>query len=193
MNKKGFTMAELLIVVAIIAVLVAVSVPVFTQLLNNDDKSKGEDTRSTADNAKIEKYELNINNNSQLDVGDKVTINVTLAGKKVEDFTLTSSNESIISIDGNKIVGVAVGKSYITVKHGNLSKKMKFTVRPSSKKDDPAPAPEPEPEPEPEPAPAPEQVEAPYDDVPPDPPVDSNPEPEQPVELDPVSIGEYYQ
>lgn len=33
LNKKGFTLAELLIVVAIIAVLVAVSIPVFTSQL----------------------------------------------------------------------------------------------------------------------------------------------------------------
>lgn len=35
LNKKGFTLAELLIVVAIIAVLVAVSIPIFTSQLNN--------------------------------------------------------------------------------------------------------------------------------------------------------------
>ncbi len=33
MNKKGFTLAELLIVVAIIAVLVAIAIPIFTSLL----------------------------------------------------------------------------------------------------------------------------------------------------------------
>ena len=33
MNKKGFTLAELLIVVAIIAVLVAIAIPVFTAQL----------------------------------------------------------------------------------------------------------------------------------------------------------------
>lgn len=37
LNKKGFTMAELLIVVAIIAVLVAIAIPVFTTQL---EKSK---------------------------------------------------------------------------------------------------------------------------------------------------------
>ena len=37
MNKKGFTLAELLIVVAIIAVLVAIAIPVFNAQL---DKSK---------------------------------------------------------------------------------------------------------------------------------------------------------
>ena len=36
-NKKGFTLAELLIVVAIIAVLVAISIPIFTAQL---EKSK---------------------------------------------------------------------------------------------------------------------------------------------------------
>lgn len=34
-NKKGFTLAELLIVVAIIAVLVAIAIPVFTKQLHN--------------------------------------------------------------------------------------------------------------------------------------------------------------
>ena len=34
LNKKGFTLAELLIVVAIIAVLVAISIPIFTAQLN---------------------------------------------------------------------------------------------------------------------------------------------------------------
>lgn len=34
-NKKGFTLAELLIVVAIIAVLVAISVPIFTSQLDS--------------------------------------------------------------------------------------------------------------------------------------------------------------
>ena len=33
LNKKGFTLAELLIVVAIIAVLVAISIPIFTKQL----------------------------------------------------------------------------------------------------------------------------------------------------------------
>lgn len=34
LNKKGFTLAELLVVVAIIAILVAVSIPIFTGKLN---------------------------------------------------------------------------------------------------------------------------------------------------------------
>lgn len=39
LNKKGFTLAELLIVVAIIAILVAVSIPIFTSRLNEAKRS----------------------------------------------------------------------------------------------------------------------------------------------------------
>ena len=39
LNKKGFTMAELLIVVAIIAVLVAIAIPVFTRQLEKSRDS----------------------------------------------------------------------------------------------------------------------------------------------------------
>lgn len=42
LNKKGFTLAELLIVVAIIAVLVAISIPVFTSQLEKARESTDE-------------------------------------------------------------------------------------------------------------------------------------------------------
>ena len=47
-NKKGFTLAELLIVVAIIAVLVAISIPIFTSQL--------EKSREATDAANIRDY-----------------------------------------------------------------------------------------------------------------------------------------
>ena len=47
MNKKGFTLAELLIVVAIIAVLVAIAIPVFTaQLEKSRDATSVANIRS---------------------------------------------------------------------------------------------------------------------------------------------------
>ena len=42
MNKKGFTLAELLIVVAIIAVLVAIAIPVFTAQLTKSKEAADE-------------------------------------------------------------------------------------------------------------------------------------------------------
>lgn len=42
MNKKGFTLAELLIVVAIIAVLVAISIPIFTTQLEKSREATDE-------------------------------------------------------------------------------------------------------------------------------------------------------
>ena len=42
MNKKGFTLAELLIVVAIIAVLVAIAIPVFTAQLEKSREATDE-------------------------------------------------------------------------------------------------------------------------------------------------------
>lgn len=47
-NRKGFTLAELLIVVAIIAVLVAIAIPVFTKQLHN--------AKASADMANLRAY-----------------------------------------------------------------------------------------------------------------------------------------
>lgn len=55
-NKKGFTLAELLIVVAIIAILVAISIPVFTGQLNKAKKSTDEANERAAKAAAINEY-----------------------------------------------------------------------------------------------------------------------------------------
>lgn len=55
-EKKGFTLAELLIVVAIIAVLVAVSIPIFTAKLNDAKKSTDEANERAAKSAATAEY-----------------------------------------------------------------------------------------------------------------------------------------
>ena len=62
-NRKGFTLAELLIVVAIIAVLVAIAIPVFTTQLHN--------ARVAADQANLRAYYAEL----QLDFQERGKVN----------------------------------------------------------------------------------------------------------------------
>ena len=66
-NKKGFTLAELLIVVAIIAVLVAIAIPIFTTQL--------ERSRETADIANVRSAYADAVS-EYLTTGDEVTVTV---------------------------------------------------------------------------------------------------------------------
>ena len=91
MNKKGFTLAELLIVVAIIAVLVAIAVPVFSAQL---DKSKLATATANA-RSKYAEYVTNC-------MADTVTANVTDMGTSMGDIE-------------SKGCTVTVGESAITI------------------------------------------------------------------------------
>jgi len=84
LNKKGFTLAELLIVVAIIAVLVAISIPIFTAQLNKAKYAADEaNARSiysemVADylaNGGEQKLKLN-NDTSDVTINDKGSVTV---------------------------------------------------------------------------------------------------------------------
>ena len=55
-EKKGFTLAELLIVVAIIGVLVAISVPIFTSQLSKSRKATNQANIRSAQAAAVAKY-----------------------------------------------------------------------------------------------------------------------------------------
>lgn len=80
-NKKGFTLAELLIVVAIIAVLVAVAIPVFTSQLETAKERTDEANVRSAYGEAVSAY-----------LGDGSTDSVSLGG-----VTYT------VSADGGKV------------------------------------------------------------------------------------------
>ena len=75
-NKKGFTLAELLIVVAIIAVLVAIAIPVFTNQLEKSREATDMANVRSAYAAVITKY---------LDDGEEGTATVN-ASQKVDNW-----------------------------------------------------------------------------------------------------------
>ncbi len=105
LNKKGFTLAELLIVVAIIAVLVAIAIPVFTsQLEKAREATDAANLRAAYAEAAVKVLE------SETDVESKpVEIKQTtagwvsnvkdIAGVKVEDDAVLKA-----AVSGQKIV-----------------------------------------------------------------------------------------
>lgn len=85
LNKKGFTLAELLIVVAIIAVLVAIAIPIFTsQLEKSRDAVTVANLRSAYAEASTTKLTGENTGNAQLNKDDgTVTVsNVVAKGEK---------------------------------------------------------------------------------------------------------------
>ena len=102
-NKKGFTLAELLIVVAIIAVLVAISIPIFTtQLEKARDAADAANLRSAYAEAAVEVLESENGCTS-----DAVTITGTTAGfTNIDDIAgVNPAKDDVLkaAIKGDKI------------------------------------------------------------------------------------------
>ena len=95
-NKKGFTLAELLIVVAIIGVLVAISIPIFTSQL--------EKAREATDEANIRSIYAQLS-------ADVLTENTTIDAKKDKDVCPAAATYSVTK-DGTtgNITGTATYK-----------------------------------------------------------------------------------
>lgn len=124
-NKKGFTLAELLVVVAIIAVLVAVSIPIFTSKLEKAREATDIANMRAAKAAAVTAYlsEDKINNTQ---VGSTQTAAVTLYydaqnGKLVDavtDIKAYGKGTTATGDTNNTFMGYAPSKAasaYITV------------------------------------------------------------------------------
>ena len=98
-NRRGFTLAELLIVVAIIAVLVAIAIPVFTKQLHN--------AKASADMANLRAYyaELQADFLANGKVRDDLEVQVT--GSLVANKKYKHLDNSISEINLGSVVFVA--------------------------------------------------------------------------------------
>ena len=122
-NKKGFTLAELLIVVAIIAVLVAISIPIF-----NSQLEKSRDAVSVA-NLRAAYAEATTEYLSDGKTGDaKITEEVALKGKKADEFSgLTSELPFVIDGSLEKKDGTA-GNVTVTFSYADSTGKWTASV-----------------------------------------------------------------
>ena len=108
-NKKGFTLAELLIVVAIIGVLVAVSIPIFTSQL--------EKAREATDAANLRSAYAEVSV-AVLDGDGATGYYKGVAMTQTQDDTFTTTGDA--SVGGVKLTDITDAKNgkteYVTVK-----------------------------------------------------------------------------
>lgn len=112
-NRKGFTLAELLIVVAIVAVLVAIAVPMYTAGL--------EKSRETTDIANVRTAFADVVSAYMMD-GKTLTIEVTVQ-QRVPDWQVDPCPMVFYQVNG---VQKAVGIKPTTAAGGSYSVTMKF-------------------------------------------------------------------
>lgn len=94
-NKKGFTLAELLVVVAIVGILVAISIPVFTAQLSKARKATNQANLRAAKAAAVAQYmtdEMDTNAND-------VIYNYDLATGTVKKINTTTDGVTVVVID----------------------------------------------------------------------------------------------
>lgn len=106
-NKKGFTLAELLIVVAILAVLVAVSIPIFTSQL--------EKSRESVDLSNIRSAYSEVMADAITDGQDHTSNTISLK-QEIDDWQNTSGRDSLYSIAAS-VVGKPAAKGKAWVKY----------------------------------------------------------------------------
>ncbi len=107
-KKQGFTLAELLIVVAIIAVLVAISIPIFTSQLEKSrravDLSNARNIRSALSAA--------MNDGSLVFRSEDATLNLFVSGNGINGGVTGNDAGNQIFVDGTVYQGKGSGHGY---------------------------------------------------------------------------------
>ena len=122
-NKKGFTLAELLVVVAIVAILVAISVPIFTTQLGKARRATNQANMRAAKVAAISQYLTDGYDGEQetyvysIEAG---TVTVATNSFKKTDYTIKTIDEAAT----NKVydsIAVEVKAASSTSKNGDAT------------------------------------------------------------------------
>jgi len=111
-NKKGFTLAELLVVVAIIGILVAVSIPIFTAQLNKARKATNQANLRAAKAAAVAQYLTDSNNGT-------VSYSYDIANGTISTAAATGATAVTISEATDTatytVIGVSVSGTTVTL------------------------------------------------------------------------------
>lgn len=107
-GKKGFTLAELLVVVAIIAVLVAISIPIFTSQLDKAKKSTDAANLRAAKGAAVTLYLSDEKTAAAWYVYDADTGKATAYDTKAAADTAAASVTAYSKLDEGNVVEVAI-------------------------------------------------------------------------------------
>lgn len=127
MNKKGFTLAELLIVVAIIGVLVAVSIPIFTAQLNKA-KYATDEANARAIYAELTADYLSTGGAAQNNGAGTYRLSATSVSEN-NQITITTTSSDGTSTNSYKFSGIVA----VTIVPGTTSAAPSVTVSACSK------------------------------------------------------------